>query len=77
MQFVGRNSLQRDLIEFDYSQIPEERRPDFGKHWICVHCTKEAADRYGIIGPHSHGYDESCMLNAVQIEHNEYSIPKT
>lgn len=38
--------------------------PDDGI-WVCAACGKTAVDRYGMEGPHSHGWDESCMLNAV------------
>ena len=33
--------------------------------WVCGACGKTATNRYGIVGPHTHGWDESCMLNAV------------
>lgn len=38
--------------------------PDDGV-WVCAACGKTAIDRYGIEGPHSYGWDASCMLNAV------------
>lgn len=33
--------------------------------WVCGACGKTAVDRYGLEGPHSSGWDESCMMNAV------------
>lgn len=33
--------------------------------WVCVACGKTAVDRYGMEGPHSPMWDESCMMNAV------------
>lgn len=33
--------------------------------WVCSACGKTHTDRYGIDGEGSHGWDESCMLNAV------------
>lgn len=32
--------------------------------WVCC-CGKTSIDRYGIVGVHSPGWDESCMMNAV------------
>jgi hypothetical protein len=40
------------------------KAPDDGI-WVCAACGKTAVDRYGIEGPHSSMWDESCMLNAV------------
>jgi hypothetical protein len=59
--------LLTELIEFDYSEIPEERRPRSGNHWRCNVCGKHAADKYGIIGPHSSMWDESCMMHADEV----------
>ncbi len=50
------------------TEIPEDRRPGDGKIWVCGACGKKAEDRYGLIGRHSPGWDESCMLNAVAVE---------
>lgn len=33
--------------------------------WVCRACGKTAVDHYGLEGPHTSGWDESCMLNAV------------
>lgn len=33
--------------------------------WVCRACGKTAVDRYGMIGPYTYGWDESCALNAV------------
>lgn len=49
-------------------KIPEDRRAPEGKIWICNACGKAAEDRWGIIGAHSPGYDESCMMNAVLVD---------
>lgn len=68
---TGEEGLRKELREFDYSLIPEDRRPENGKHWICCACGKRAADRYGMIGPRSAWWDESCMLNSAPIGHNE------
>ncbi len=43
---------------------PDRHAPN-GTIWVCQACGKTAQDRYGIEGEHSHGWDESCMLNAV------------
>jgi hypothetical protein len=48
-------------------EIPENRRAPDGMIWECRACAKKAEDRYGIIGWHSYGYDESCALNAVPV----------
>lgn len=42
----------------------ERMAPDDGI-WVCCACGKTAIDRYGLEGPRSGGWDESCMLNAV------------
>jgi hypothetical protein len=44
--------------------IPDDRRAPEGQLWVCCACGKTAEDRYGFEGEHSHGWDESCMLNA-------------
>lgn len=49
-------------------EIPEERRPPEGHIWACSACGRWAKDRYGLIGSHSSGWDESCMMNAVPVE---------
>ena len=38
--------------------------PDDGI-WVCAACGKTAVDQYGMEGPHSYGWDESCALNSV------------
>lgn len=45
--------------------MSEERMAPEGSVWVCAACGKTARDRYGIVGEHSHGWDESCALNAV------------
>lgn len=50
--------------------IPDERRAPPGAIWVCGACGKTAEDQYGIIGDHSRGWDESCMLNAVLVKEN-------
>lgn len=62
--------LLTQLKEFDYSQIPEKRRPQPGHHWICCACGKRAADKYGDIGPRSSMWDESCMMNSQEFPHD-------
>lgn len=52
----------------DRREIPEARRAPEGQVWECQMCGKRAEDKYGLIGEHSSGYDESCMLNSVLIE---------
>lgn len=50
---------------------PEEmkkRRAPAGMIWQCGACGKRAEDQYGIIGWHSYGYDESCMLNCTLVK---------
>lgn len=44
--------------------IDDRMAPDDGI-WVCGACGKTAIDRYGMEGAHSHGWDESCMMNAV------------
>jgi hypothetical protein len=68
------SKLVEELLSFDYSQIPANRVPAKGYCWACAACGKLAADLYGIIGPHSYGYDESCALNAIQVNMNEDKI---
>jgi hypothetical protein len=63
------DDLLTELIKFDYSEIPEERRPQLGNHWRCNACGKCAADKYGIIGPHSSMWDESCTMHADEVPH--------
>lgn len=46
------------------NQIPESRQAPAGHIWQCHACGKTAEDLYGIIGEHSYGWDESCVLNA-------------
>lgn len=46
-----------------------------GKIWICAACGKKSKDRYGIVGEHSSGWDESCMLNAVLCEEPKNDFP--
>jgi hypothetical protein len=58
--------LYNQVLDYDKSEIPENRRPASGYVWVCGACGKIAADKYGIIGPHSRMYDESCMLNSVE-----------
>lgn len=48
-------------------QIPGDRRPPDGMIWQCAACGKRSEDRYGMVGWHSYGWDESCMLNAVSV----------
>jgi hypothetical protein len=50
-----------------------ERAPD-GLMWLCIHCGKTSVDRYGIEQPHDHGWDESCMLNAVLVKKDAYGM---
>lgn len=35
--------------------------------WVCLACGKTSEDRYGKKNT-SHGWDESCILNAVQVK---------
>lgn len=49
------------------TEIPEARRAPKGHIWQCVHCGKAAEDKYGMIGWHSYGWDESCTLNSVVV----------
>jgi hypothetical protein len=32
-------------------------------------CGKTAKDRYGMEGPHSKDWDESCMLNSILVDY--------
>lgn len=52
---------------FDWASNPESRRPPPGKIWRCAACGRSAVDQFGMIGPRSIGWDESCMLNAVAV----------
>lgn len=45
------------------AEIPEDRRSPEGMIWQCGACGKKSEDRYGLLGWHSYGWDESCMLN--------------
>lgn len=40
---------------------------DTGKIWVCLACGKTSQDHYGTMG-RSHGWDESCMMNSIEIE---------
>jgi hypothetical protein len=40
-----------------------------GKIWVCMVCGKTAKDKYGMEGPHSKNWDESCMLNSVLVDY--------
>ena len=42
----------------------ERIAPDDGI-WVCAACGKTHTDRYGMEGVGTHGWDASCMLNAV------------
>lgn len=46
----------------------QARRAPAGKIWQCGICGKTAVDRYGLIGTHAPGYDESCMLKATLVD---------
>ena len=48
--------------------MSEDRMAPKGKIWFCPHCKREAEDRYGLRGQKSHGWDESCMLNAILVD---------
>ncbi len=48
-------------------EIPEDRRPPEGHIWQCRYCRKRSQDRYGIIGWHDRGWDESGALSAVAL----------
>lgn len=41
---------------------------DPGKVFVCLACGKTSHDRYGIVGEHSTGWDESCMLNCEEFK---------
>ena len=45
--------------------MADKRIADDDEIWVCAACGKTSVDRYGIEGPHSSDWDESCMLNAV------------
>jgi hypothetical protein len=47
--------------------IPDDRRAPDGMIWECAACGKQSVDRYGMIGWHTYGWDESCMLNAAPV----------
>ena len=51
-----------DPIEKIMRMAPE------GTIWLCTACGKTAEDTYGIEGKHSHGWDESCMLNCELVD---------
>ena len=57
----------------DRNKIPEDRRAPNGQIWQCGACGKMAEDKYGMIGWHSRGWDESCMLNSVLVQYSEKS----
>jgi hypothetical protein len=44
--------------------IPAERRAPEGTVWECAACGRMAEDRYGLVGQHHRGWDESCRSNA-------------
>ena len=50
------------------TEVGKDRIAPEGMIWVCDACGKTARDRYGIVGEHSHGWDESCMMHAVLIE---------
>lgn len=56
---MGDDEKWKDAVSADARRAPD------GHVWRCCACGKWAEDRYGLIGPHSPGWDESCMLNAV------------
>jgi hypothetical protein len=55
--------------EKSVKQIPSTRFAPEGKIWVCMVCGKTAKDRYGMEGPHSKDWDESCMLNSVLVDY--------
>ena len=46
------------------TELPSRFAPE-GAIWVCAACGKTHKDQYGMEGESSHGWDESCMLNAV------------
>jgi len=48
--------------------VSEDRMAPKGAIWVCGACGKTSIDRYGTVGWHDTGWDESCMLNAVLCE---------
>lgn len=56
------------MEQFVNKEVPQDRRAEPGRIWQCGACGKYAEDHFGIVGWHSHGYDESCMLNASQVD---------
>lgn len=50
------------------AELPDDRRAPEGAIWICGACGKTSEDRFGMVGEHSAGWDESCMLNAVLVK---------
>ena len=36
-----------------------------GTIYVCGACGKTSEDRFGMVGEHSYGWDESCMMNSV------------
>ena len=62
-------SFYDEVLAYDKSQIPENRRPAEGFVWICCACGKIAADKYGMVGPKSRLWDESCMLNSAEAKY--------
>jgi hypothetical protein len=55
--------------EKSVKQIPSTRLAPKGKIWVCMVCGKTAKDRYGMEGPHSKDWDESCMLNSILVDY--------
>lgn len=47
------------------AMMTDDRMAPDGAMWVCGACGKTSDDRYGTDGEHSHGWDESCVLNAV------------
>lgn len=43
---------------------PKRIAPE-GMIWVCAACGKTARDQYGIVGEHSYGWDEACVMHSV------------
>lgn len=60
----------------DANEIPPNRRAPDGHVWQCMACGKVAEDKYGLIGRHSGGWDESCMLNCAPVKAYAALLPE-
>jgi hypothetical protein len=44
-----------------------ERIAKPGQLWLCGACGRLSEDRFGLVGWHTHGWDEACALNSILV----------